>query len=352
MQTDRLTRFNMQAEKNFAKKATEYHSLRKEKYSTGASISGRHHEDIRRCHAERLLGNWEALLFDLGSLGTVEVETRNRGAVFQFTGCYDQFLPETSRNRCRPTRSGRSLRFFLGNWRHGLALQESDQTGSTRSSLRFFDFQGTLVHAISLTRESNCESFKALVRKLAAAKNPEPGFNPGLRRPKQPAFHQAFDVNEFRNRWLALTDRHDQSGLTKQVGISELQGLRLIGDTWAIEVPVIAIVERLHILVQIQLPFRLALANAGTLQIRSGKTARVALQNGQLNLSGDDWCLSITLSEIDSAWVVTKPAAGRLENSIELYNRDGEAITRIQGTSEPLENGVWQDLLGTLPTIA
>ncbi|MGH8550958.1 MAG: ChuX/HutX family heme-like substrate-binding protein [Methylococcales bacterium] len=202
-----------------------------------------------------------------------------------------------------------------------------------------------------LGRRSSLDACDAVVEKLSPATNPEHGLGERLLQAKQPAFVQAFDVKEFRKRWLALADHREHVRLTKQYGMSELQGLRAVGDTWASQVPIAAIFERLGLLVETRLPCRLESANAGIPRIRAGKLSGMCFESGQLILSGQDWSLAITLSEIDSAWVVTKPASGRLDSAIELYNREGEAITRIYGSSEALEIQVWQDLLGTLPTI-
>lgn len=349
MQTNLFTQFDIPKTKSCPEKVHKSIAFPMTLAHPGTQYADRY-ENALRDNSDRPFGDWETLLGNLGSLGPVEAETPNRGAVFVFTGCYDEFRSDGGPEPEHPSESVRKFIFFLDHWRCGFAAGAKDFGGNASDGLRFFDERGELIHTIRLTENSDAEAFEALARKLAVTfRKPKGCHEPHPVRPA--AFMPPFDVKEFRARWLGVTNYADQIRLTGQYGLSELQGLQLMGDTWASQVPVAAIVERLGILIETGLPCGLQLANSGLLQCRTGRISRLHFASERLILSGADWSLSITPPEIDSAWVVTKPAAGRLESSIELYSRDGHGITRIHGSADPVENRIFQDLLGTLPAI-
>ncbi len=185
----------------------------------------------------------------------------------------------------------------------------------------------------------------------AQATGTNSALSPAFLGAEPPTAARAVDVNDFRACWLAMADRQSRVQLTNHYGISELQGLRIVGDTWASQVPVAAIYERIGLLVATQLPCNLEFSHGVTRRVRCGRLSGFIFESESMILSGHDWSSSFKLSEIDTTWLVTQPGSGRLESSIELYGRDGLAIMRLYGTSEPQENAVWHDLLGTLPTV-
>src|SRR5690606_6553997 len=56
------------------------------------------------------------------------------------------------------------MRVFLSAWDKAYAVSEESEHG-TRNSLQFFGKDGDAIHKIYLTKDSNTEAYKALVKK-------------------------------------------------------------------------------------------------------------------------------------------------------------------------------------------
>lgn len=167
----------------------------------------------------------------------------------------------------------------------------------------------------------------------------------------QPETLKLFDAKSFRNLWLAAGSRQKRIALSKRFGISDLEGLRFMGETWAIRVPFAAVFERLRLLAEIQLACNLECNISRSWRTYSGLLTGFLLRRDKIILSGEDLRVSIFLADIESAWMVSQPGSGRLQSSIELYRDNGNSLLGVYGRSEPRENAIWQDLLATLPSV-
>lgn len=161
-----------------------------------------------------------------------------------------------------------------------------------------------------------------------------------------------FKTAEFRKRWLAATEHAARSALAEQYGISDLDSLKIVGETWANPIPLAALCERLDLLVKTSLFCMVEITNSDQTRVHNGRLVQAGLLNASLTIAGENWYSSIKVSEIGGVWLVGNPVSRRIEHSVEVFDRSGRTLIRISGTPESLENAIWQDMLGTLPTLS
>lgn len=159
------------------------------------------------------------------------------------------------------------------------------------------------------------------------------------------------DINRFRSRWEALTSDEEFENLLSQYGISRIQAFELVGDAWAAQVPIEALLSRLELLVKLGLNCTITTANAIATFTYVGKVESILERSGQFILVTRSTRLQFTKSKINSAWVVKKPNNNSIITSLELFNSTGSAVVKIVGCcdQEKDEMDIWDDLTQTIP---
>ena len=165
--------------------------------------------------------------------------------------------------------------------------------------------------------------------------------------------NMTIDINRFRSRWEELTSDEEFEGLLSQYGISRIQAFEMVGDAWAAQVPVEALLSRLELLVKLGLNCTITTANEIATFTYTGKVESILERSDQFILVTHSTRLQFAKSKIDSAWVVKKPNNNTTIASLELFNNAGRSFVKIVGCcdQEKDEMDIWDDLTQTIPRI-
>jgi putative hemin transport protein len=276
----------------------------------------------------RLELNAPSFLAELPSLGTVKAVTRNRHAVIEVVGNYDNiafFGPNMGQSV-----GTIDLRIFAGRWRHAFAVKDETRRGISRS-VQFFDEHGTALHKLFLRESSDVGRYEGLIRAHTSAdQSPEVTTSPtpvtAVPRPDE-----AVDVEGLRRAWHALTDTHAFFGLLRQFEVSRTQALRLVGAELARPVSPRALGPLLESAAKAGTDIMVFVGNAGVIQIYSGPVHKIVKLGDWLNVLDPGFDLHLRETAVASAWVVRKPTVDGVVTSLELYDATGEQLALVVG---------------------
>lgn len=297
--------------------------------------------------ATRLQASFPDLIAKLPTLGHLKTVTRNRHAVIEVEGTYDniEFFGTMGQSV-----SSVDLRIFASRWGHAFAVREETKRGISRG-LQFFDKSGLAVHKLYLRDASDHAAFDALVREHTAsdqstAQTVEPPTTGAEVRPDD-----AIDLPSLREAWLAMKDTHEFFGLLRKFGVARTQALRLIGEDLARPVATASLEKILYAAAGTDLPIMIFVGNPGVVQIYTGALRKVAPMGPWINVLDPGFDLHVRADRIANAWVVRKPTVDGIVTALELYDADGEQIALLVGKRKPgeQENAAWRLLAEGLP---
>lgn len=295
----------------------------------------------------RLDADWGDLLQELPALGPVKVITRNETIVHEKVGAFGKISITGTTGLV--LNGAVDLRLFLGHWHHGFAVTTETRFG-TRWSLQFFDIDGTAIHKIYLTNDSDKAAFDALVDKCRATDQGKTlAVAPLARSSDRP--DGEIDVAGLRAHWAALKDVHHFHGMLQEFGAGRLQALRLVGGDYAQEVIADALRLCLEDCVRRETPFMVFVGNSGCIQIHTGPVKTVMEKDGWLNIMDPDFNLHVRLHEVARSWVVRKPTRDGIITTLELYDAQGQNIAILCGERQPRtpEREDWRAVVAALP---
>lgn len=285
-----------------------------------------------------LQGPAQQIFKELGRLGRVMALTRNDYCVHERHGVYEKIKA-----------GGQSgivlgpdidLRLFFANWATTFAIQEKG-----RCSLQFFDREGTALHKVYLTNDSDNAAFRALVQEFYA----KPASMPVVE-PNEPVSKPANSTvsPSFRTEWLAMEDTHEFHGLLRRQGIARTDALIGAGSDLAQKLPHNDYAEQvINDVAQQQIPFMCFVGNPGIIQIHSGPISKVKRTGPWFNVLEPHFNLHLDTTAIASTWVVNKPSRDGWVTSLECFSKEGEMIVQFFGARKPgvpeLES--WRKLL-------
>ena len=183
-------------------------------------------------HVTRLDGGWNALLSELETLGPVMALTRNDAAVHEKTGVYRNVEFTETHNMGLVLDDDIDLRLFMGHWHLGFAVEAPWDGGrdGVRRSLQFFDRDGTAVHKVFLTRESDLDAYDALVDTYRHDdQSIEQSIRPTEDDPAETPIEK-IDVEGFLREWGELEDTHDFFPLLREYE-------EMIDQAWVVKKP-------------------------------------------------------------------------------------------------------------------
>ncbi len=297
----------------------------------------------------RLSADWAKLIARLPELGMVKAVSRNRYAVIEVEGNYDnvEFFGAMGQSV-----GSIDLRIFIRRWATGFAVQEPTKRG-TSHGLQFFDASGLAIHKLFLRAESSQAAFAAIVRDFSA-----PDQTPGDAVEAVPVAPTAtpdadIDLDGFRRAWSGMTDSHEFFGLLRKFRLERTQALRLAGEAFAYPVEPSSLTRTLEQARDKELPFMVFVGNPGVVQIFSGTIKRIVPMGAWINVLDPRFDLHVRTDRIRSAWVVRKPTTDGVVTSLELYTEDGEQLALLVGTrkSGQRENEAWRSLVESLPRL-
>lgn len=297
--------------------------------------------------ATRLFADWKELIARLPALGHVKAVTRNRDAVIETEGSYDNvaFFGPMGQSV-----GSIDLRIFTSRWAYGFAFTEETRRG-TSTGLSFFDATGKAVHKLFLREQSDREAYDAIVATYGRADGAgmiatfEPAEAPPVARPDGEV-----DVQGLRAAWLALKDTHDFFALLKTFSVTRTQALRRVGDDLAFPVKTTALEDILRACAEAHVTIMVFVGNRGCIQIFSGEVKKVVPMGAWINVLDPGFDLHVRTDRIAEAWVVRKPTVDGIVTALELYDAEGEQLALLCGKRHTgdAENEDWRRLVNAL----
>lgn len=280
----------------------------------------------------RLDASWPELVGSFERLGTVMCLTRNDVAVHEKTGVFENVSASGSMGLVLG--EAIDLRIFYSRWHHGFAV-ETEAHGSIRRSFQFFDADGTAVHKVFLTGESNEAAYHELVAKYRSADQspqqtvidpePEAGEKPDAE----------IDVEGFRAAWRGLQDTHEFFGILRDFGVTRTQGLRLAPAEFARQVPVDTLQALLDDVAAAGTEIMVFVGSPGVIQIHTGPVRTIKMMGPWVNVLDPEFNLHVRADLIRSAWVVKKPTADGVVTSVEFFDGKGRNVALVFGRRKP-----------------
>ncbi|WP_439595651.1 hemin-degrading factor [Falsiroseomonas sp.] len=268
---------------------------------------------------------WGALFGALPRLGRIMALTRNENAVHERHGAFQDV--SSGPGHILVLGPDIDLRLFPGRWAHAYAL------GGERPSIQIFDKDGTAVHKVFATEETDRAAWDALVEEFTTPLAALPPMTPP--EPTAPAAETPVDQAKFRAEWLALQDTHDFVTLLRRHKASRRQAFRLVGEDLALRLPPSAAAATLQRAASAEVPIMVFVGNRSAIQIHTGPVTRLRATPGWFNVLDPIFNLHLREAGVAEAWRVVKPTADGEVTSIELLDEAGETIAMIFGARKP-----------------
>lgn len=298
--------------------------------------------------AIRLKPDFKGLLHSLEGLSEVLVITRNEYAVHEKRGFYRKLnLGDPYGTALDPNID---LRYNFRHWAHGFAVADESAHGP-RESLQFFDRDGTSVHKIYRTDNTDDNAWQKVVGQFGDD-DQTPGFTPAaavLDYPVEP--RERADTDALRKEWAALTDIHDFQPLLRKYKLRRIDALSLAGADLARPAPKDAWRSVLQKVAETGLSIMVFVGSPGVVQIHTGPVQKLLIRDGWFNVLDPTFNLHLREDAVSQCWVVYRPTDDGGVTSLELYHRSGELIGQLFGARKPgvPELKGWRRLLADVP---
>lgn len=287
------------------------------------------------------------ILQELEKLGRIMALTRNNEIVHERKGEYKNVeIMNGHGQMALAVNEDIDLRIFLSNWHFAFAV-----TSGKMQSLQFFDIDGTAVHKVFLTDQSNLDEYQRIVEKYCHSNQNE--LLKFETKPEKTAEKpdSEIDVEGFRKGWGNLKDTHDFFPLMRKFGVAREQALRVADKEMTTQVDAKSFRFVLEEAAKEKLPIMVFVGNAGIIQIHTGEVENVLDARGWFNVMDEKFNLHIDQDKIKSAWIVKKPTEDGVVTSLELFNDSGENVALFFGKRKPgiPEMQEWQALVARIP---
>jgi len=284
------------------------------------------------------------LLTALEKVGVTKSITRNDYAVHEQMGRYEnQHLNGHAGLILNPREL--DLRLFLQHWLHIFCMTESHPKGD-RHSIQFFDAQGTAVHKVYTTDETDMDAWHALIAQYRSAENPALELVPAV---KAEVKTQAAS-GDIDSEWRAMTDVHQFFQLLKRHNLSRQQAFKAVGDDLAYRVDNGSLAAILEAARDQQNEIMIFIGNAGCVQIFTGQIKSVRPHGEWINIFNSRFTMHLIESAIAESWVTRKPTKDGFVTSLELFAADGTQIAQLYGqrTEGQPEQNQWREQVAAL----
>ena len=294
----------------------------------------------------RIEPNVELLLNGLSACGEVMALTRNESAVHEKIGPVEKIVIGPMASMVLGAQI--DLRIFPGKWAFGFAVEKTNDDGTVRHSVQFFDAQGMAVFKVHARPATNLEAWAVLVANLRSAAQDSIVTQP---KPAPLPLGTAAGLDELRTRWSALTDTHQFFGMLKSLNYPRLTALEQVGEDYAWRLDHAAVTGLFEAAAGTDLPLMVFVGNHGCIQIHAGPVTNIKAMGPWLNVLDDTFHLHLRLDQIASVWGVRKPTKDGHVTSVEVYDENRELIIqffskRIEGAGERV---AWRELVQNLP---
>ena len=300
----------------------------------------------------RLRADWRTLLGALESLGYVMALTRNEHCVHERKGHYRELTVMPSGQMGMVVSADIDLRLFMAGWDSVFAVEEETPRGTQRS-IQIYEQQGSAVHTVFLTAESELTAWTALCNKLRAAEqNTELNLQP-LPAAEAVKDDALIDAEALRNDWVALQDTHHFFALLRKHGCARTQALRLAGREWAEPLAPELLPQLLEQAAAGEVPIMVFVGNRHCIQIHSGPVNNLRWLDSWFNVLDSEFNLHLKTPAIAQLWRVRKPSSDGMVTSWEAFDEQGEMIVQLFGARKPgiPERSDWRELAESFTAI-
>jgi putative hemin transport protein len=300
----------------------------------------------------RLQPDWAQLLPALGELGYVMVLTRNEHCVHERKGHYREVTVSANGQMGLVVSADIDLRLFLGGWASVFAIEEQTAKGAQRS-VQVFDRQGTAVHKVFLTDDSQLGAWAPLLERFKAAEQSAVLDLLPLPNTASVKVDALIDVNALRVGWSTLKDTHHFFALLKTHGSTRTQALRLAGREWAEPLAVHELPKLLEQLAAREVPIMLFVGNRHCIQIHSGPVKNLCWLDTWFNVLDPEFNLHLQTAGVAVLWRVRKPSSDGVITSWEAFDVNGELVVQLFGARKPgiAERQDWRALAERAPAL-
>lgn len=272
----------------------------------------------------RLQPEFVALLNEIPALGRVMALTRNEHAVHERKGTYNP--AEFEGKMGQVVGPDIDLRLFLYTWKFAFAVSENG-----KNSIQFFAKDGSAIHKIYLTPESDVDAFEAIATKYRM-EDPDADWEvEASSAPVAPAIKEGVDKSAFQQDWLALENTHQFFPMLRKFGVGRLQALQLAPAGYAQTIGMDDVKRVLQHAADAEIDIMVFIGNKGCIQIHSGKVKNLVQAGNWYNVLDPDFNMHLNEEGISSIWIVKKPTANGLVSSIEILDASGEIIVQFFG---------------------
>ncbi len=296
-----------------------------------------------------LEGDWKELLKEVHKMGYVMGLTRNDSCVHERKGVYDNVsFTGGHANMGVAVNPDIDLRLFMNPWTYGVAAIVRRTNLSDLYSFQFFDAQGTAIHKIYSTDESNLEAYHELVEKYKAAIQEPVLLDHSTFEPRKPMERNPNpNVEGLQKDWLKLKDTHGFFGMLRRYKLPRIQAHELAPEGMAIKVDNDSIYRMLDLAVERQVPIMCFAGNEGCIQIHSGPVRNLKKINGWFNILDPKFNLHLKTDDVHESWIIRKPTTDGIVTSLEHFNKEGDRITYFFGARKPgiPELEAWREII-------
>lgn len=295
----------------------------------------------------RLDGNWRDAIVKLEALGKVKTITRNDSAVHELTGYYRN---AEFRKSVGVVLGGIiDLRVYLNHWHFGFA-QDVTRKNRRLRSLQFFDRDGTAVHKVYLTDESDADAYDRFVADYHSSDQSTAQAVSSAAVHYESVSDDQVDIDGLHAYWRNLKNVHYFQGMLKRYRVARHQAMRLGSREFTTPVGVDSFTRLIEAASESGLEIMVFVGSMGVAQIYTGPVERIKRVGEWFNILDPNFNLHLRDDRIASAWIVRKPSEVGHITSLEVYDKDGGLIGQMFGKRVPHvpESKAWRALVDTL----
>ncbi|MEH6632558.1 MAG: ChuX/HutX family heme-like substrate-binding protein [Halopseudomonas aestusnigri] len=294
-----------------------------------------------------LNSTWGALITELDKLGEVKILTRNDHVVHEKIGTFGTISVRGPMGLV--LNRDIDLRLFLNRWTYGFAVKTETSNGP-RQSLQFFDDEGTAIHKIFLTENSNEQNYEELVKKYKSDVTTPEVIISAKQEAAPTSLDEKIDISALRDSWKKMKDVHQFHSLLKRHECDRHQAFRLIGPDYAEKLSPLALREVLEQSARDKISIMVFVGNKGCIQIHTGIIENIKDMGPWINVLDPKFNLHLREDRIAQAWLVRKPTKDGIITTLELFDTENTSFALLCGEREmgKPENPEWANLVESL----
>ncbi|EMY60617.1 hemin-degrading factor [Leptospira terpstrae] len=274
--------------------------------------------------------DWAGFLLNTTNLGYVMALTRNESCVHERKGVYRNV--SVNGQTALAVGEDIDLRIFLKDWKYGFYVEETKETGITRS-FQFFDSKGEAVHKIYQTEKSTTEGWE-IAKTQFIDDNQSFQLPSKVKEPKKET-NDPKDIPQFLEAWSKLEDTHDFFSLIRKYNYSREFSLKAANGKFSFKVSKVDLLNLMEKVSKLEMDIMIFVGNPGMIQIHTGKIQKLEPMGPWFNVLDPEFNLHLRTDLIESIWIVDKPTKDGLVTSIEVFDHEENLILQMFGKRKP-----------------